>query len=177
MEGTECSVCLSEFKEDENLRLLPKCSHAFHLQCIDTWLKSHSSCPLCRVNILLPSLAFEEDSRGENRAASAAENEEDTVAIVVGDLDLERIGDEVKEEENDRNMERDFERAKDRHRLVSVGSSRRGGGERGKGRSVRALHSVMSPVRMKRSVSSCRAWFARQVKGRALLLPLWRKEA
>lgn len=51
VEGTDCSVCLSEFREEESLRLLPKCSHAFHLPCIDTWLKSHSSCPLCRSNI------------------------------------------------------------------------------------------------------------------------------
>ncbi|KAF3648107.1 putative RING-H2 finger protein ATL29-like [Capsicum annuum] len=50
-EGTNCSVCLSEFQEDESLRLLPKCSHAFHVMCIDTWLKSHSNCPLCRAHI------------------------------------------------------------------------------------------------------------------------------
>ncbi|KAG7994880.1 hypothetical protein I3843_01G080900 [Carya illinoinensis] len=48
VEGTDCSVCLSEFQENESLRLLPKCNHAFHLPCIDIWLKSHSSCPLCR---------------------------------------------------------------------------------------------------------------------------------
>lgn len=51
IEGTDCSVCLSEFLEGESLRLLPKCNHAFHVPCIDTWLKSHSSCPLCRANI------------------------------------------------------------------------------------------------------------------------------
>lgn len=51
IEGTECAVCLSEFKEEERLRLLPKCSHAFHLPCIDTWLKSHSTCPLCRAAV------------------------------------------------------------------------------------------------------------------------------
>ncbi|GLT91229.1 hypothetical protein SLE2022_091270 [Rubroshorea leprosula] len=49
---TDCSVCLSEFQEDESIRLLPKCSHAFHVHCIDTWLKSHSNCPLCRANII-----------------------------------------------------------------------------------------------------------------------------
>nr|XP_016496321.1 PREDICTED: RING-H2 finger protein ATL52-like [Nicotiana tabacum] len=54
-EGTDCSVCLSEFQEDESLRLLPKCSHAFHVTCIDTWLKSHSNCPLCRANIIFPN--------------------------------------------------------------------------------------------------------------------------
>ncbi|KAI4370883.1 hypothetical protein MLD38_019181 [Melastoma candidum] len=51
VQGTNCSVCLSEFRDDENLRLLPKCNHAFHLPCIDTWLKSHSNCPLCRANV------------------------------------------------------------------------------------------------------------------------------
>ncbi|KAK9129885.1 hypothetical protein Sjap_010372 [Stephania japonica] len=49
---TDCSVCLSEFQEGESVRLLPKCGHAFHLPCIDTWLKSHSNCPLCRANVV-----------------------------------------------------------------------------------------------------------------------------
>ncbi|KAK4754425.1 hypothetical protein SAY87_002529 [Trapa incisa] len=48
VEETDCSVCLSEFEEEESLRLLPKCNHAFHLPCIDRWLKSNASCPLCR---------------------------------------------------------------------------------------------------------------------------------
>ncbi|XP_021801940.1 RING-H2 finger protein ATL52-like [Prunus avium] len=52
IEGTDCSVCLSEFEEDESLRLLPKCSHAFHIPCIDTWLRSHKNCPLCRAPIV-----------------------------------------------------------------------------------------------------------------------------
>ncbi|KAE9617925.1 putative transcription factor C2H2 family [Lupinus albus] len=51
VDGSDCSVCLSEFVENESLRLLPTCNHAFHLPCIDPWLKSHSSCPLCRSNI------------------------------------------------------------------------------------------------------------------------------
>ncbi|KAL0459414.1 UNVERIFIED_CONTAM: RING-H2 finger protein ATL1 [Sesamum latifolium] len=33
------------------LRVLPKCSHAFHLDCIDVWLLSNSNCPLCRSTI------------------------------------------------------------------------------------------------------------------------------
>ncbi|KAI3453396.1 hypothetical protein Pfo_010059 [Paulownia fortunei] len=51
IEGTDCSVCLSEFEEDDSLRLLPKCSHAFHVLCIDTWLKCHPNCPLCRADV------------------------------------------------------------------------------------------------------------------------------
>ncbi|XP_022988848.1 RING-H2 finger protein ATL5-like [Cucurbita maxima] len=57
IDGTECSVCLSEFEEDETLRLLPKCSHAFHLPCIDTWLQSHTNCPMCRAPVVAQSTA------------------------------------------------------------------------------------------------------------------------
>lgn len=51
-DGTDCSICLSEFEEDESLRLLPKCSHAFHVPCIDAWLRSHKTCPVCRAPIV-----------------------------------------------------------------------------------------------------------------------------
>ncbi|CAG7911580.1 unnamed protein product [Brassica rapa] len=51
IDGTDCSVCLSEFEEGEGVRLLPKCSHAFHVSCIDTWLLSHKNCPLCRAPV------------------------------------------------------------------------------------------------------------------------------
>ncbi|KZV50103.1 hypothetical protein F511_26832 [Dorcoceras hygrometricum] len=48
-----CPVCLSEFQENESLRLLPKCGHAFHVVCIDTWLGSHKNCPVCRSPVLM----------------------------------------------------------------------------------------------------------------------------
>ncbi|KAL1548898.1 RING-type E3 ubiquitin transferase [Salvia divinorum] len=48
----DCAVCLCEFEADDKLRLLPKCSHAFHMDCIDTWLLSHSTCPICRACLL-----------------------------------------------------------------------------------------------------------------------------
>ncbi|XP_062220306.1 E3 ubiquitin-protein ligase ATL31-like [Phragmites australis] len=47
----ECAVCLSEFEDEERLRLLPKCSHAFHPDCIGEWLASHVTCPVCRCNL------------------------------------------------------------------------------------------------------------------------------
>ncbi|RZS13686.1 hypothetical protein BHM03_00045300 [Ensete ventricosum] len=52
----DCAVCLCQFEADDKLRLLPKCSHAFHVQCIDTWLVSHATYPLCRRS-LLPDLS------------------------------------------------------------------------------------------------------------------------
>ncbi|XP_013601805.1 PREDICTED: E3 ubiquitin-protein ligase ATL4-like [Brassica oleracea var. oleracea] len=44
----DCSICLSPFKPEDRLRHLPLCSHAFHLDCISTWLTSNKTCPLCR---------------------------------------------------------------------------------------------------------------------------------
>lgn len=52
IEGTDCAVCLSEFRDSESLRLMPNCQHAFHVDCIDTWLKSQSNCPICRSGML-----------------------------------------------------------------------------------------------------------------------------
>lgn len=47
-EPMDCAVCLSEFEENESGRTLPKCEHSFHIECIDMWFHSHSTCPLCR---------------------------------------------------------------------------------------------------------------------------------
>lgn len=52
MPATECPICLGEFAEGEKVRVLPKCRHGFHVKCIDTWLDSHSSCPICRQLLL-----------------------------------------------------------------------------------------------------------------------------
>jgi E3 ubiquitin-protein ligase RNF38/44 len=53
-EGVECAVCLSEFEEGETGRVLPKCNHSFHIDCIDMWFQSHSTCPLCRAPVEPP---------------------------------------------------------------------------------------------------------------------------
>ncbi|KAK7293858.1 hypothetical protein RJT34_16735 [Clitoria ternatea] len=42
-QGLECTVCLSQFEDTEILRLLPKCKHAFHMSCIDTWLENDTN--------------------------------------------------------------------------------------------------------------------------------------
>ncbi|KAL2514049.1 E3 ubiquitin-protein ligase [Forsythia ovata] len=50
--GGDCAVCLSKFEPLDQLRLLPLCCHAFHAGCIDTWLVSNQTCPLCRSSVL-----------------------------------------------------------------------------------------------------------------------------
>uniref|UniRef100_A0A2P2MXI0 RING-type E3 ubiquitin transferase n=1 Tax=Rhizophora mucronata TaxID=61149 RepID=A0A2P2MXI0_RHIMU len=44
----DCAICLGEFQENEIVKMIPHCQHVFHLQCIDTWLKMHVTCPVCR---------------------------------------------------------------------------------------------------------------------------------
>lgn len=75
IEGTDCSVCLSEFQEDESLRLLPKCSHAFHVSCVDTWLSSHTNCPLCRAPILSGAFAAQASESEPNSNDLGSRNE------------------------------------------------------------------------------------------------------
>ncbi|XP_043714829.1 E3 ubiquitin-protein ligase ATL6-like [Telopea speciosissima] len=65
----ECAVCLNEFEDEDTIRLLPKCDHVFHPQCIDAWLSKRTTCPVCRAN-LVPSIRepvqdIEADSDGE----------------------------------------------------------------------------------------------------------------
>lgn len=83
----DCAVCLCEFSPDDQLRLLPKCSHAFHLECIDTWLLSHSTCPLCRRSLLAelsptcsPVVMVLESDSARDMAASAARATDDADA-------------------------------------------------------------------------------------------------
>ncbi|KAG0552775.1 hypothetical protein BDA96_01G536300 [Sorghum bicolor] len=66
---SECAVCLSEFVERERVRLLPNCSHAFHIDCIDTWLQGSARCPFCRSDVSLPALP---SARRALAAATAA---------------------------------------------------------------------------------------------------------
>ncbi|KAL6644640.1 hypothetical protein ACP70R_016248 [Stipagrostis hirtigluma subsp. patula] len=73
----ECAVCLSEFDDDDALRLLPKCSHAFHADCIDAWLASHVTCPVCRA-VLAPDA--EAPVPAQAPASAAPTTEQDVAA-------------------------------------------------------------------------------------------------
>jgi len=50
-EQTECSICLEQFRTDENLAKLV-CKHIFHLKCFTEWIQAvnvieHLKCPIC----------------------------------------------------------------------------------------------------------------------------------
>ncbi|XP_060211158.1 RING-H2 finger protein ATL29 [Lycium barbarum] len=49
--GLECAICLVEFEDDSLLRLVTLCNHVYHQECIDLWLESHKTCPVCRASL------------------------------------------------------------------------------------------------------------------------------
>ncbi|QCD77804.1 phosphatidylinositol 4-kinase [Vigna unguiculata] len=52
-EKEECCICLSLFQGNEKLKVLIQCEHVFHSHCLDLWLTTHPSCPLCRASLHL----------------------------------------------------------------------------------------------------------------------------
>lgn len=60
--ATECSVCLCLLEEKDTARMLPNCKHVFHVTCVDTWLTTHSTCPVCRAEVE-PSQRLEPEPR------------------------------------------------------------------------------------------------------------------
>ncbi|CAD5166871.1 E3 ubiquitin-protein ligase ATL41-like [Musa acuminata AAA Group] len=84
----ECAICLSAVEEGETVRTLPSCKHLFHVGCIDMWLGSHSTCPVCRTAVeprpaatpdvsepstVPPPRAASQDSSGAAAAAASQE--------------------------------------------------------------------------------------------------------
>ena len=45
-----CCICLAKYAHNEELRELP-CTHCFHKECVDKWLKINALCPLCKAEI------------------------------------------------------------------------------------------------------------------------------
>ncbi|KAK7397226.1 hypothetical protein VNO78_18393 [Psophocarpus tetragonolobus] len=78
-EALECAVCLCEFEETETLRLIPKCDHVFHPDCIDQWLSSHTSCPVCRANLAPTTDVDEANADAPAVAARDLEAQNDVV--------------------------------------------------------------------------------------------------
>ncbi|CAN6246240.1 unnamed protein product [Urochloa humidicola] len=44
----ECAVCLEAFRAGARCRVLPRCGHGFHSDCVDSWLRKSRRCPVCR---------------------------------------------------------------------------------------------------------------------------------
>lgn len=193
----DCAVCLSEFEEDESLRLLPKCSHAFHVQCIDKWLTSHSNCPLCRANIIfitpLPPTPVTEtppvndssrdhaitvtDTERESSEQNEATNEmpkSESPSRDLGHFQRREVVIEIKDGGFDQQIRRSF--SMDHSCQIRVADVLRDeeAGLSGVGSSKPSSEMEKSggKKRIKRSFSSGRFFFIRQGGAREAIMPL-----
>ncbi len=46
----KCSICLEKFKNNDNTMIIP-CTHLFHPNCIQKWMKIKNICPICKYKI------------------------------------------------------------------------------------------------------------------------------
>ncbi|CAD6272451.1 unnamed protein product [Miscanthus lutarioriparius] len=64
--AAECAICIAEFADGDEGRLLPRCGHRFHVRCVDTWFRFHTTCPLCRATVLAEAAPPEEPAQTAN---------------------------------------------------------------------------------------------------------------
>jgi hypothetical protein len=79
--STGCSICLEEFEDGELVRVMPRCRHSFHTDCIMPWLtERQGTCPFCKTKIVVE--IDNGRSSSDNKVAPTIENdsEGDTAA-------------------------------------------------------------------------------------------------
>lgn len=54
-EPIPCLICLEDIKPSTEIITL-RCSHRFHVQCVQNWLKVKATCPTCRTSARLESV-------------------------------------------------------------------------------------------------------------------------
>jgi len=51
-EDSTCVICQEETEDNDYIRIMPKCKHFYHKDCIDKWLREESNkCPLCKCEV------------------------------------------------------------------------------------------------------------------------------
>jgi hypothetical protein len=70
-----CAICLEEFEDGETVRMLP-CEHKFHDACLIPWLtERHSSCPLCKFDVLEHIIEKQTDLSTEEESVEDDDND------------------------------------------------------------------------------------------------------
>ncbi|GAB4824822.1 hypothetical protein Ancab_007692 [Ancistrocladus abbreviatus] len=104
-DASECAICLSEYEESECVKVIPLCGHVFHVSCIDAWLSSHVTCPLCRTVDLFSTA--EGKAVKEKQVVLEVEEEEVEEETVLSVAQVEGAGEcnetELRSREDERN--------------------------------------------------------------------------
>ncbi|MCL7047769.1 hypothetical protein MKW94_026666 [Papaver nudicaule] len=85
----DCAICITKFENQDELRLLPNCSHVFHSGCIDRWiLLSNYNCPICRSDV--------NGGDDDNELKMMFSNSSRSFRVEIGSVSLSRrIDDEI----------------------------------------------------------------------------------
>lgn len=69
-----CTVCITDIQIGEQMTRLTKCIHVFHAECVDIWLNTKHTCPICRSveDDWRPNVLTPEDVRNQFRYAGQA---------------------------------------------------------------------------------------------------------
>ena len=62
--NSDCPICMAPWELPAIVKKLPDCTHIFHAECIDAWLRQNSNCPVCRAPVTLPSVNMEGGAAG-----------------------------------------------------------------------------------------------------------------
>ncbi len=49
-----CTICQVNLADGERIRAIQKCQHLYHADCLEPWLRNHTTCPVCRVDVFPP---------------------------------------------------------------------------------------------------------------------------
>ncbi|XP_061343854.1 RING-H2 finger protein ATL29-like [Gastrolobium bilobum] len=104
----ECAICLLEFEDDSMLRLLTFCCHVFHQECIDLWLSSHKTCPVCRTELDSPTEQMRkscECHHVEGSMVSLTSDHDISINVREGEGDGVSAGDQRQEQEHEHEHE------------------------------------------------------------------------
>jgi len=103
-EKLECSVCKDNFQFNDNALQLP-CSHLYHQDCIEPWLKQHCSCPVCRYELPVDDEEYDKErkkrmsNRNVNEDLNFCKNEETTENFTRINEEAEKLAQEFLESE------------------------------------------------------------------------------
>ncbi|XP_050227419.1 probable E3 ubiquitin-protein ligase RHA4A isoform X2 [Mercurialis annua] len=78
---SQCCVCLGEFEIKEELVQIPNCKHVFHIECINHWLHSNTTCPLCRSFVKIPTSKLDHQSSDQDHHDHEQQQEVDNNPI------------------------------------------------------------------------------------------------
>ncbi len=64
-EISSCPICVGPYNNNDEISTIINCEHQFHTNCLNTWLRNHNTCPLCRTNVLVNNNNNNNDNQQE----------------------------------------------------------------------------------------------------------------